>query len=58
MKKGDVEDDGVDEWEPIRLSQVCATAIQGAEELKHQTRFKEIESRDITLFQRIYLKRS
>jgi hypothetical protein len=32
MKKGDVEVDGYGGWEPIRLPQVCATAIQGTEE--------------------------
>ncbi len=37
---GDVEMDGVDEWEPIRLPQVRATAIQGTEELWHWTQFK------------------
>jgi hypothetical protein len=37
LKKKDVEVDGVDEREPIRLSQVCVTAIQGTEELWHQT---------------------
>jgi hypothetical protein len=35
MKKGDVEVDGVDEREPIRLPHVRATAIQGIEELWH-----------------------
>jgi hypothetical protein len=40
LKKGDVEVDGVDEGEPIRLPQVGATAIQGTEELLHRTWFK------------------
>ncbi len=40
MKKGEIEVDGVDEWELIRLPQVCATGIQGTEELWYWTRFK------------------
>ncbi len=40
MKRGDVDIDGVDEWEPMRLLQVRATAIQGTEELWHWTWFK------------------
>ncbi len=39
MKKGDVEVDCVDEWEPIRLPEAHATAIQGTEELCHRTQF-------------------
>jgi hypothetical protein len=39
MKKGDVEVDGVDEWEPIRLPQVRVTDIQGTENLWHRTQF-------------------
>ena len=30
--------DGVDEWEPIRLPQVCVPGIQGTEELWQQIR--------------------
>jgi hypothetical protein len=40
MKKGDVEFDGVNEFELIRLPQVYVAAIQGTEELWQWTRFK------------------
>jgi hypothetical protein len=40
LKKGDVEVDGVDEGEPIRLPQVHATAIEGTEELWQRTWLK------------------
>jgi hypothetical protein len=32
MNKGDAADDGDNEWEPIRLPEVHATAIQCTEE--------------------------
>jgi hypothetical protein len=40
MNKSDVEVDGVDEEEPIRLPQVHATVIQSTEKLWHRTQLK------------------